>query len=208
MKKPYVHSLTALAIGLCFATPSHAIEISKSSADLGSLEQPAAMLPGTTMTYIRNGEEITATLEKVEEDSIHWNNSDGCKYSTPKSEPLFVPSISWENCRGSTGTQTLGKMKKSFWPLSAKTKVKFGVSGRSKGNTWKDYKRCKVNGTHTVTVAGGTFDAYMVECAGKWDKRYWYYSPELGHNVAGGRKHKTDGTRNFEWEHKSSKVVN
>jgi len=163
---------------------------------LASAEQPAPSIPGSTVHWLKNGEEYSWTIYTVEDDIQTGEDSTGCKWSALDS--TWAPSFSWENCNGSTGTQKITKSKGSAWPMAVKTKFSFNFRGRDqKGGTWTGYRRCKVKSAVKVQVPAGEYDTYKIICSVDWETLTFWYSPELEMVIAKKRKHKYDRSKNY-----------
>ena len=125
--------------------------------------------------------------------------SNGCTWT--RSE-RYAPASTWENCGGNSGSQGIVKRKGDIWPLKLKRKFSYTVKNgkNNRGATWSDYVKCKVKGAVRVKTLTGEHDTYKLVCAGKYNTKTWYVSPEVGHEVAYKRKHKRRGVESDqEW---------
>lgn len=135
-----------------------------------------------------------STIIAVDGDTYSAEDSLGCKWASLVHG--FAPSSSWENCSGSTGTQTITKVKGSPWPLKAKTKFKYYFRGKNaKEESWTGQRTCKVKGQVRVKVPAGEYDTFKLVCKDKWNSRTWWISPELGSTVAWKRDSYNNNSR-------------
>ena len=94
-----------------------------------------------------------------------------------------------------TRTTPLLPSTSKIWPLrrGRKSTIEYRNVVRGRDNDYRRvYRqswRCRVSGTETVTVIGGSFDTYRVDCQRRdgenrrLGRRTWYYAPEIGHYV-------------------------
>ena len=160
--------------------------------------RPAADPVGTQVQAIKNGEPITYVVTAVNGDAYSGHDNNGCSYT--ELEAAYAPSLEWDNCSGSTGTQTITKVKGSPWPMSVETKFSYKFRGTDGSDNWTGLRKCKVLGTEHVSTQMGEFDTYKLECKDPWSKRTWWYAPEIGRSVKFKRKHFTNSGRNYDIE--------
>ena len=192
--------ITTAAISGCQSSGSvdSTTDTASSAIILALAEKPAIDAVGTQFQALRNGEPVTYSVDAVNGDSSVGSDNDGCRYT--ELNWAYAPSLKWENCNGSTGTQTITKVKGSPWPMSVGTKFSYKFRGSDSSDNWTGVRKCVVTGTEHVATQLGEFDTYKVECRDPWSKRTWWYAPEIGRNVKSKRKHNTDSSRNREIE--------
>lgn len=161
-------------------------------------EKPAADTAGTVIRTLRNGEPVTYSITAVDGDRYSVTASDGCNYTEIAS--AYAPSPEWKNCSGSTGTQTITKVKGSPWPMSVGTKFSYRFRGSDNRESWRGLRKCTVSGTEHLATRLGEFDTYRIVCKDPWSKRTWWYAPEIGLDIKYKRHHFTDSSRNREIE--------
>lgn len=165
---------------------------------LAPAEKPAADAAGTEIQALRNGKPVTYSVTAVDGDTYSGMDNDGCSYT--ELAHAYAPSLEWENCNGSTGTQTITKIKGSPWPMTVGSKFSYKFRGSDNNDRWAGLRKCVVVGTENVATQMGEFDTYKVECKDPWSKRSWWYAPEIGRNVKSSRRHFTNSSRNHEIE--------
>ena len=179
-------------------TAGSASTASSSSIVLAPAETPAEDKVGTQVHVLKNGVPVTYSVTAVDSDTYSGADSDGCTYN--ELSLAYAPSLKWENCTGSTGTQTITKTKGSPWPMSVGSKFSYKFYGSDNKDSWSATRKCEVTGTEHVSTQLGSFDTYKVVCKDPWSKRTWWYAPEIGRNVKSNRKHYRDSSRSYDIE--------
>lgn len=198
------HLLVPLTLTLItFSAPVLAYEVI-GKAELEPMAKPTnpSFVAGTKRHWLRDGEESITTIVSLDGDTYSGNRSiDECSWVEMTYE-FAAPSLSWKNCNGTSGTQTITKTKGSPWPLHSKSKFeyKFRGSYHDGSKPWVSTRKCKVKAQERVSVPAGEFDTYKLECKDKWNKRTYWFSPDLGHSVLFKRKHNTDASRSYTME--------
>ena len=150
-------------------------------ADLPPALPPVYEVGKRTVWRMKDGSEITYEVTGIEDTTITGRGSDGCIYSFIKDG--FGPSLRWENCSGSTGTQRPSRSG-NMYPLQVGNTESWKYTGKNtKGDSWSGMRECEVKGTAHVTVPAGSFDTYHVVCEEKGSRREWHYSPTLRRTV-------------------------
>lgn len=188
-----VSGLLALSLSVTASGALAFEELGK--VELAPMAEPTKPLNvGDEWHWIRNGKPYSDSVTAVDGGQYSAKNSLGCSWTNLNYR--FAPSLVWENCNGSSGTQKITKAKGSPWPLQHKHKFKYSFTGKNaKGDTWKAQRACKVKKQVRVKVPAGEFDTFKVVCSDPWSVRTWWVSPEYGGTVAWKRDHKTDNSR-------------
>src|SRR5262245_36899077 len=123
---------------------------------------------GTTWQGIdKDGGKVTTTLVATDGKVLQLESSSGCKWS--ENAGVFTPSLTWTDCGGDSGTQTIEATSGNIWPLKVGNTQSWTLSGEdSAGDSWSTTRHCVVKSTERVTVPAGSFDAYRVECTDDW----------------------------------------
>ncbi len=174
-----------------FITPVLAFE-ELGDASLEPMEKPAALpfVSGTEVHWLKEGKESIYYYESVDE-MYTVRRDDGCSWT--RMTYMFAPSLKWNNCEDSNGTQKITETKGSPWPLSDKTEFQYTFTGKwsdGMGQPWRSTWKCKVDKQVRVKVPAGEYDTYKLVCEDEWNKRTYWISPELGHRVAFEENHK------------------
>ena len=158
---------------------------------------PLPIVSGTEKHYLKDGKEYIVYYDSVDAETVKGRDSGGCSWTSMTF--ALAPSLAWNNCNGSSGTQKITKTKGSPWPLTAKTKFRYSFRGKRSdgGKPWTSTRKCKVTAQERVKVPAGEFDTYKLECTDSWNKRTLWISPELGTSVVSVRKHNTDNSRSY-----------
>ena len=193
-------AIAAALISGCQSSGTAGSGSAVSSADivLVAAEKPAADPVGTQIQVLRKGKPITYSVTAVDGDTESGEGSDGCRYT--ELNRAYAPSLQWENCSGSSGSQTITKTVGSPWPMSLETKFSYKFNGSSDTDSWSGTRKCKVDGIEKVTTQMGEFDTYKVVCKDPWSKYTWWYAPEIERNVKLNRKHYKNSSRNYDIE--------
>ncbi|MGM0586276.1 MAG: hypothetical protein ACQEUZ_16635 [Pseudomonadota bacterium] len=166
-------------------------------------ELPPAAAPdhgvGTTFTLVASdGDARTSEIVAREDGLVTMQSSEGCLWT--RHADGFGPSLRFENCGGSTGTQDVEREGRLF-PLEVGRTENWQAAGRTEaGETWRTERRCEVEGTARVSVPAGTFDTYHVVCEDDWNQWERWYAPELRASVIYKRRRKNRGGEGDYWE--------
>jgi hypothetical protein len=151
------------------------------------------------------GDSVATTLVATDGNVLQFESSSGCKWS--ENAGVFTPSLSWKDCEGTSGTQTIVSTEGNIWPLKVGNTQSWTLTGKdSSGDTWSTTRNCAVKSTERVTVPAGSFDAYRVECGDTWSTMTFFYSPQLKDNLYYQRVHKKKGMKN-KWEYVSGPTL-
>lgn len=161
--------------------------------------------PVGTVVFGQYDGEDGATEKVAIEGNLHMYSSGGGCQSTRNEELglVFAPVVSWENCGGNTGSREISGKEGDIWPLQIGSKVSFKGSGDSNKSsaTWRADRTCEVVDEVRVTVVGGTFDTYKVECSTPWKSETIYYAPSVERIVMERQRRKQNSNAdNFHWE--------
>ena len=190
-------AVVALALSGCASGPeTKPVAMELAPAELGVY--PA----GTKWEGVGlGGEKVTTTLVATDGDVLEFESSNGCKWS--ENAGIFVPSLSWSNCEGGSGTQSIASTEGNIWPLKVGNTQSWTLTGKdSSGDTWSTTRKCLVKSAERVTVPAGEFNSYRVECSDTWATMTFFYSPQLKDNLYYQRVHKKRGLQN-KWEYAS-----
>jgi hypothetical protein len=137
---------------------------------------------GSKWLHSRDGKQTEMELVSVDGDELAFRTSSGCSWTRPRN--IFAPALTYANCRGDTGSQTLADAGGRIWPLAVGNAQSWSVTGKNtEGQTWSTKRSCKVVSTERVKVAAGEFDTYKVVCRDTWRTRTWYYAPSVESTV-------------------------
>jgi len=161
------------------------------------LPSPQLTVSGTELHRLKDGKEYSSFYDSVDAETTMVKDSEDCSWTSMTAR--MAPSLSWNHCNGSSGTQKITKTKGSPWPLSTKNKFQYGFRGKrsDSGKPRTSTRKCKVDGQERVEVPAGEFNTYKVVCKDQWNKRTIWVPPELGHGVAFKKKHNTDNSRSY-----------
>ena len=171
-------------------TPALAFE-ELGEVSLEAMEKPSPLMPGTEVHWLKEGKEFIQYYESVDEELQTVRGDDGCRWT--RMTYMFAPALSYDNCYGTSGTQTIVETKGSPWPLTEQTEFQYSFTGKYKdnlGNPWRSTWKCKVDNQVKVKVPAGEYDTYKMVCEDDFMKRTYWISPELGHYVAVDENHK------------------
>lgn len=165
--------------------------------------KPEPVPVGDRVVGVYDGEE-TVTAEKVSIDgSLHTyvESPGGCRWTKDADlDPVFSPSVSWENCNGSSGTIDISSKSGDIWPLQVGSKVSFDGTGRT-SSTWPADMTCEVVDKVRITVEAGTYDTYKVRCSSKWRSITRYYAPSIERVVMTSQRRKNQSNASiYDWE--------
>ena len=121
------HALAMAALLLGTAAQAEP-EVVKSGIALEPATEPQRKA-GMVFKALKNGHPWHTTLVSADGKSQTWEDSDGCKWTTPAI--YRAPSSSWENCGGRSGTATVRHESGSPWPMTVGTEWSFEHSGDS-----------------------------------------------------------------------------
>ena len=176
-----------LALTLANCAPK--IETKPVAAELPPAEARQAVAGDTwVVKNVISGQEVAGRYLTVDDGIYSWEDDRGCK-SIGKTG-TFAIYLSWENCSGSTGSQTYDS-EETLFPLEIGKSVTHRVKGKNdRGDTWETSQTCEVVETVRVNVPAGEYDTYHVRCEDTWNVRNFYYAPELGVQVISIRSRK------------------
>ena len=169
--------LPFLAAGLLatFAAcmPAANVKTSPVSAPMPPVEHRRAVVGDAYVLERKDGSRFTVTIKNATADRVELETSSGCKATVRRD--AFAPDLAWDNCSGSSGTQTSKRIGGSIFPLTLGSTETWEYSGtNTRGNSWESTRVCKVEGEVSVTVPAGTFDTYHVRCEDRWWVREWF----------------------------------
>jgi hypothetical protein len=153
----------------------------------------------------KDGQQVTTTLVATDGNVLQFENSSGCKWS--ENAGVFAPSLSWKDCDGTSGIQTIQSTEGNIWPLKVGNTQSWTLTGKdSRGENWTTTRACAVKSTEKVTVPAGSFDAYHIECSDTWATMTFYYSPQLKDMLYFQRVHKKKGLKS-KWQYVSGPTL-
>ena len=158
---------------LAACMPGADIATSPVSAPMPPVEHRRAVVGDAYLLERKDGSRFTVTIKSVAADRVELETSSGCKATLRRD--AFAPDLAWDNCSGSSGTQTSKRIGGSIFPLTLESTEAWEYSGsNTRGNSWESTRTCKVVGEVRVTVPAGTFDTYHVRCEDRWWVREWF----------------------------------
>lgn len=191
MSKVTLKQLLAATAVASFVAACAQVETEPSTQEL----EPAAKVShpvGTTVVVEDMGEQITWQKTASTDQGGVWEGSNGCTY-TKTNNNTFAPSVKFEGCSGSTGTQTIQSKSGALFPLEVGNTASWSITGKGGGNTWETTNRCEVVETVNLNVPAGNYNAFRVVCRDSWNTRTYFYAPDVSTNVAFVRMHKNRG---------------
>lgn len=179
------------------------VEETAVEAALEPAPKPEPLPVGSKVVGVYDGEE-TATAEKVSiEGPLHTyvESPEGCRWTRDADlDPIFSPSVSWNNCDGSSGTVDISSKNGDIWPLQVGSKVSFEGTGKT-SSTWPADMTCKVVDEARITVKAGTYDTYKVYCSSRWRSITRYYAPSIERVVMMSQRRKNQSNASsYDWE--------
>jgi hypothetical protein len=187
----YLNGVIAATTSACLLAACAQVETSEPTASLEPAEKVTHPV-GTQLVVNDQGERVTWKKVAVTDKGSVWQGSNGCKYTSPGSNP-FAPAVTFENCYGNTGTQTIQSKSGSLFPLEVGNQASWEVTGQDEQYNWSTTRRCQVSDEVNLTVPAGNYDAYKVVCRDDWSTRTFYYAPEAEANAAFVRVHEDRG---------------
>ena len=189
MKKLVVSCALLAGLAACQTTDN---VVRNTNVNLLSLPKPELAV-GDSYTYYRNGDHeiatVTAKGDGVYSFEVTEGPGAGCSYD---GEGFLSPDVKWENCDGSTGTQTLTQTGE-IWPLKVGNTVSYAGEGTDGADSWSFKRDCSVIGTAMVTIGTGTIPTYEVVCRDGSNTRTWFYSQSHKWPVKYTKVHKKRG---------------
>lgn len=166
-------AIAPLVLIACQTTGSTTSSLTPASAPMPAVEQRLTE-PGASYTILQqDGSELVVEILSVEGDLVLSKSSSGCTWK--RDFTGYRPNPEWNNCGGSSGTQTSRRTSGSIFPLAVGKTETWDYSGtNSNGDAWESTRDCKVEGEVSVTVPAGTFDTYHVRCEDRWWVREWF----------------------------------
>lgn len=170
----------AAAVALLSACASDPTLNREAKVELTPMAKPA---PVTSLPHIAGDAKVINELVSMDGDLVTYKqiggNNDGCSWV--EKDP-FGPSLSWESCGETNGTQEYTK-EGDIWPLEVGKTESYAVKGTNGTDSWQTTRRCEVKSTVMVVLGEKQVPTYEVICTDKWNTRTWYMSPELGQAV-------------------------
>ncbi len=194
MSQPYGVALAVLlAVGASILTGCAAGPPLKEEAvakALPPMERPERAI-GYKTVQLRNGKEVVNTLVAQTTDTQTWSDSLGCRAVV--SRVGFAPATEFDNCDGSSGTQSIKLLRGTPYPLTLGGKWAYSFSGANKaGGRWDGQRDCEVKSTARIKTGMGEHDTYKVVCedsAKDWKTIHTYYvSPAIQSTVLSERR--------------------
>ncbi|WP_430471860.1 hypothetical protein [Thalassospira lucentensis] len=189
MKKLVLSCALLAALAACQTTSK---VVRSTDLNLLALEKPELAV-GNTYAYYDDGEHevttVTADGDGVYSFEVTKGASTGCTYD---GDGFFAPDITWTDCSGSTGSQTLTKTGE-IWPLKIGNTESYGIEGTDGTKSWTETRDCSVIGTAMVTLGTTTIPTYEVVCKDNSSTRTWFYSQSHKFPVKYTKVHKKRG---------------
>ena len=185
---PYRHGCRSRddrTLSSCQTTGSPSNVQPVATVELPPAEAPLFRVGDKLVHREKDGRETTFEVINVDGETVDFQfQNEGCSWSVPKSSAPFGPSLKWDSCNGSTGTQKVKKQEGSLFPLQVGNSERWSFSGKAQGGaTWSATRKCTVKGIANVTVPAGNYDTYHVVCTTSRSRHEWHYSPELRRHV-------------------------